>query len=293
MAVHQPSRLSPEEKIGVVVAIVLHAGLVAWLALAPSRSTFQTPPERMTVSLSDEIAPEATSPEPLAQAAPETAPTLGEAAPEPEPLPVVTPPEPQPRVVASPLPRPAPPVARPSPRPVAKPVAKPSAKPAAKPVAKAPAKPAAATDTRTRRRPDAPAGASRVGNDFLKGIPGGETRGATAQTPSAARVGPQVAASLRQAVARQLKPRWVAPQGAEADQLVTLVRFSLNRDGTLAGRPSVVSQSGVTDANRAQQARHAEQAIRAVQLAQPFDLPDEFYAQWKTVTSRFDRKLSQ
>ena len=282
MAVHRPSRLSPEEKIGVVVAIALHAGLVAWLALAPSRSTFQAPPERMTVSLSDEIAPEATSPEPMAQAAPETAPTLGEAAPEPEPLPVVTPPEPAPRVVASPLPRPAPPVA--------KPTARPSAKPSAKPAPKPPAK--AATDARTRRRPDAPAGASRVGSDFLKGIPGGETRGA-AQNPPAARVGPQVAASLRQAVARQLKPRWIAPQGAEADQLVTLVRFSLNRDGTLAGRPSVVSQSGVTDANRAQQARHAEQAIRAVQLAQPFDLPDEFYAQWKTVTSRFDRKLSQ
>ena len=292
MAVHQPSRLSPEEKIGVVVAIALHAGLVAWLALAPSRSTFQPPPERMTVSLSEEVAPEATSPEPLAQAAPETAPTLGEAAAEPEPLPEVVPPEAAPRVVASPLPRAAPPVARPVLRPVAKPAARPSAKPSAKPAAKPPAKASAPADTRTRRRPDAPAGASRVGSDFLKGIPGGETRGA-AQNPPAARVGPQVAASLRQAVARQLKPRWIAPQGAEADQLVTLVRFSLNRDGTLAGRPSVVSQSGVTDANRAQQARHAEQAIRAVQLAQPFDLPDEFYAQWKTVTSRFDRKLSQ
>ena len=73
MAVHHPSRLSREEQIGVVVAIALHAGLVAWLALAPSRSTFKPPPERMTVSLSEEVAPEATSPEPLAQAAPETA----------------------------------------------------------------------------------------------------------------------------------------------------------------------------------------------------------------------------
>ena len=289
-------RLSREEKIGVVVAIALHIGLVAWLALAPARSTFKPPPERMTVSLSDEVAPEATSPEPMAQAAPETAPTLGEAAPVPEPLPeVVTPPEPQPRVIPSPLPKPAPPVAKPLPKPVAKPSPRPAppiAKPTAKPAAKPPAKAATATDNRTRRRPDAPAGASRVGSDFLKGIPGGEARGA-AQNAPAAKVGPQVAASLRQAVARQLKPRWVAPQGAEADQLVTLVRFALNRDGSLAGRPAVVSQSGMTDANRAQQARHAEQAIRAVQLAAPFDLPDEFYAQWKTVTSRFDRKLSQ
>ena len=284
MAVHQPSRLSAEEKIGVVVAIALHAGLVAWLALAPSRSTFRPPPERMTVSLSEEIAPEATSPDPMAQAAPETAPTLGEAAAEPEPLPEVVP-EPAPRVVASPLPRPAPPVARPA--------ARPSAKPSAKAAAKPPAKASAPADTRTRRRPDAPAGASRVGNDFLKGIPGGETRGA-AQNPPAARAGPQVAASLAQAISRALKPRWNAPQGAEADQLVTVLAFDLNPDGSLAGRPRVVSQSGVTDANSAQKARHAEQAIRAVQLAAPFDLPEQYYPLWKRVASfRFDRRLSQ
>ena len=284
MAVHQPSRLSAEEKIGVVVAIALHAGLVAWLALAPSRSTFRPPPERMTVSLSEEIAPEATSPDPMAQAAPETAPTLGEAAAEPEPLPEVVA-EPAPRVVASPLPRPAPPVARAA--------ARPSAKPSAKAAAKPPAKASAPADTRTRRRPDAPAGASRVGNDFLKGIPGGETRGA-AQNPPAARAGPQVAASLAQAISRALKPRWNAPQGAEADQLVTVLAFDLNPDGSLAGRPRVVSQSGVTDANSAQKARHAEQAIRAVQLAAPFDLPEQYYPLWKRVASfRFDRRLSQ
>ena len=289
MAVHHPSRLSAEEKIGVVVAIALHAGLVAWLALAPSRSTFQPPPERMTVSLSEEVAPEATSPEPMAQAAPETAPTLGEAVPEPEPLPPeplakVTPPEPAPRVIASPLPRPAPPVARPVPRPVAK--------PSAKPVAKPPAKAAAATDTRTRRRPDTPAGASRVGNDFLKGIPGGEARGA-AQNPPAARAGPQVAASLRQAVARQLQPNWVAPQGAEVELLRTTISWSLNSDGTLSGSPQLASQEGVTDANRAQAKRHVEQAIRAIRLAAPFDLPEQYYGSWKRLRFTFDRNLSR
>jgi hypothetical protein len=55
-----------------------------------------------------------------------------------------------------------------------------------------------------------------------------------------------------------------------------------------------VRQEGITDANRAQAARHAEQAIRAVRLAAPFNLPDEFYPAWKRVTAfRFDRKLSQ
>lgn len=269
--------MSREERIGLALAIAAHVGLVAWLALSPLGKAIQPPPERMTVSFVDEVAPEATSPEPLAQAAPDAAPTLGEAP--PEPLPAVAPPEPAPRVVASPLPRPAPPVA--------KRTARPSAKPSAKPPAPAP------SDTRTRLRRDAPAGASRVGSDFLKGVPGGETRGA-AQNPAAARAGPQVTASLAQAISRALKPRWNAPQGAEADQLVTVLAFDLSPDGSLAGRPKVVTQWGVTDANRAQQARHAEQAIRAVQLAAPFDLPEQYYSLWKHVASfRFDRRLSQ
>ena len=105
MAVHRLERpgMSREERIGLVVAIAAHVGLVAWLALAPTRSTFQPPPDRMTVSLSDEVAPEATSLEPMAQAAPETAPTLGEAVPEPEPRSDVVPPEPAQRVIASPM----------------------------------------------------------------------------------------------------------------------------------------------------------------------------------------------
>jgi len=75
---------------------------------------------------------------------------------------------------------------------------------------------------------------------------------------------------------------------------VTILSWNLNRDGTLAGRPTVVRQEGINDANRAQAGRHAEQAIRAVQLAAPFDLPEEYYDAWKRVASfRFDRKLSQ
>lgn len=272
--------MSREERIGLIVAVAAHIALVAWVALAPSRSTFHPPPERMTVTLSDEVAPEAMAPKPAAQAAPETAPALGESAPVAEALPKIAPPEttllkPLPKVIASPLPR--------APSPLVKSTARPSAKPAV----------SVAGDTRARRRPDAPTGASRVGSDFLKGVPGGEARDAS-QTPPAPRVGPQVAASLSQAISRQLKPRWNAPQGAEADQLITVLAFDLNPDGSLAGRPKVVSQTGVTDANRAQQARHAEQAIRAVQLAAPYDLPAQYYSLWKHVASfRFDRRLSQ
>jgi periplasmic protein TonB len=54
-----------------------------------------------------------------------------------------------------------------------------------------------------------------------------------------------------------------------------------------------VRQTGVTDANRAQLQRHREQAVRAVRLAAPFDLPEEYYAGWQVVTSTFDKRLSQ
>ena len=100
--------------------------------------------------------------------------------------------------------------------------------------------------------------------------------------------------ALSGAITRQLKPHWSPPDGADADQLVTILSFNLNPDGSLAGRPTVVRQTGITAANRAQAQRHAEQAIRAVQLASPFNLPSEYYDAWKRVSSfRFDLRLSQ
>ncbi|QYU66609.1 hypothetical protein J4558_16725 [Leptolyngbya sp. 15MV] len=75
---------------------------------------------------------------------------------------------------------------------------------------------------------------------------------------------------------------------------MTVLRFRLNENGTLAGRPTLVRQTGVNDTNRAQAGRHAEQAIRAVQLAAPFDLPPEYYEAWRNVTAfSFDWRLSQ
>ena len=101
-------------------------------------------------------------------------------------------------------------------------------------------------------------------------------------------------AALSGAISRQLKPHWIAPQGAEAEQLVTVLTFSLNRDGSLAGTPQLVRQTGITDAIRPQEPRHVEQAISAVQLAAPFNLPPEHYDAWKRVSSfRFDKRLSQ
>jgi hypothetical protein len=145
----------------------------------------------------------------------------------------------------------------------------------------------------TPAKPETRPGGTRVGADFLKGVPAAQSNG-PAHNPPAAAIGPAVQSALSGAITRQLKPRWVAPQGADAEKLVTILSWNLNRDGTLAGAPRVIRQDGITDANRPQAARHAEQAIRAVELAAPFELPDEYYDAWKRVASfRFDKRLSQ
>ncbi|MGV3513120.1 MAG: hypothetical protein ACO1OX_14060 [Novosphingobium sp.] len=303
--------LSKQEGAGLAIAALAHAGLLGFLMLSPPGKSIKPPPQRMEVTFSDEIADQSTSPDPMAEAAPDVAPELGEPAPEPVaqpqplpdlPKPVPAPPQPQPKPVPVP-PKPAP---KPQPKPVppkpapprpappkpapAKPAPPKSAPAKPTPSRAAPAKPG---DESPRRRPDAPSGGSRIGSDFLKGVPG-STRPGTAKSPSAAVAGPEVKASLSSAVARQVKAHWAGPQGVDIDKLVTVLAWDLNPDGSLAGRPRVVSQTGITPANEAQAKRHAELAIRAVQLAAPFDLPSEYYANWKRISAfRFDKRLSQ
>jgi outer membrane biosynthesis protein TonB len=141
--------------------------------------------------------------------------------------------------------------------------------------------------------PPAKAGASRFAEAFGPGTPG--AAGSTTTGAPAATIGPQQISALNAAIGRQLKPHWrgKAPEGAEAELLATRVRFRLNRDGSLAGEPQVLATTGQTEANQPQVARHQEQAVRAVKLAAPFDLPEPLYDGWKVVTTNFDRKLSQ
>lgn len=130
-----------------------------------------------------------------------------------------------------------------------------------------------------------------MGDNFLEGS-GDSTRTEETRTP-ASQIGASAKASLFQAVARQLRPRWRPVDGADREKLVSKVRFRLNPDGSLAGSPVLLGQSGITDANRPQASRHGENAIRAVQLAAPFDLPAEYYEAWKVVTVDFDWRLTQ
>lgn len=255
------AHLTREERIGVVIAAAAHVALVAALVWQVRDDPTPLPtPERMTVSLADEVALQSTSPDPSAQEQAAVAPVLA-----PEPEPVVEPESEPVRPVTKPSPAPRPTAApRPTPKPTARPTPRPS--------------------------PTKPAGGSRLGNDFLQGV-GGSERSDSKGTPAAA-FGAAEQASLQQAINRQLKPHWSAPQGVDAEKLVTILAWELNENGSLKGRPRVVSQSGITDSNRPQAALHAERAIRAVQLAAPFDLPEEFYDKWKRIREwRFDRRL--
>ena len=80
--------------------------------------------------------------------------------------------------------------------------------------------------------------------------------GAASATP-VPRVSPALAASLAQAISREIKPHWKAPQGSDADHLVTVLAWELNPDGSLKAKPIVVSQSGITDRNSTLAATHA------------------------------------
>ena len=269
------SNLNREERIGLGIAAGAHAALAVALIVAANKQPAQVPvPERMTVSLADEVSLESTAPDPSAQPQAAVAPVLApEPAPEPEPVS-----EPERQVERT--------VTPPQPRPSVAPRATPTPQPRAtqQPRREQP-RPQPTTQPRTER-----SGGSRLGSDFLEGSSAGE-RSESRGTP-AATFGAAERASLSQAINRQLKPHWNAPQGVDAELLVTVLTWELNPDGSLSGRPRVVSQSGINDSNRPQAALHAERAIRAVQLAAPFDLPDQFYDKWKLVREwRFDRKL--
>ncbi|PKB19085.1 cell division and transport-associated protein TolA [Novosphingobium kunmingense] len=247
--------LAREERIGLGLALAAHAGLFAWLAVNPPATAPAPAPERMTVTLSDDVGLTSTAPQPAPAPAPDEAPMPGDQLPPPMPLAV---PQPAPAPVQRAVPAPA----RPA------------------PIKAAPAK--ALPPTKSAPAPARQAGGSRIGDDFLKGVSGAQGQNRAPATPAAA-AGPQVRSALSAAILRQIKPKWQGrvPQGVDTEKLVSVIAIELNPDGTLNGTPRLLSQDGINDANRAQARRHAEEAIRAVQLAAPFSLPSELYEAWK------------
>ncbi len=274
-----------EDRLGLTVALVAHIALAALFLVQGEERAALVTPERMVVSLADEVSLESTAPDPSAEPAASYAPALADV---PAP-PVAAAADPAERTVPREVPQPAP-VAAPRPEPTRQPRTEtPRPRPAAaRPSSSAPTPaPAPAVAASAPTTPRERTGGSRIGADFLEGRSNSEGR---AGSPATA-FGASEAASLNSAIARQLKPHWQAPSGVDADQLVTIVRFRLERNGSLQGAPSCVSQTGVTPSNTPQKDLHCERAIRAVRTAAPFNLPDQFYEHWRLVNSRFDRRL--
>lgn len=279
-----------EEKIGLATAVVLHGALVAVLLSQAVRSEISVFPERMTVSLATEVGLEAASPDPVAESRAAIAPTLADSpAPAPEPAPAPPeraerapppPPRPQPTRAARPAPAPTEPApARDRSRPDRTPAPAASRAPAPRPSA-------SPAPTRTAER----SGGSRIGDDFLEGR--GSSTSTTETRAPAARFGSAERAALSSAITRQLRPHWTAPSGLEAELLVSTVSWDLSPDGTLRGTPRCrTDPASITDSNRPQAGLHCERAIRAVQRAAPFNLPEQFYDRWKALEWQFDRRL--
>jgi hypothetical protein len=261
VAVTQPDRqrMSSEDRLGYVIAIAAHGALVLLLLVQPAAPLPAPESRPMTVSLVEEVGRQSVAPVPVPESRAAIAPTLAET-----PAPIVE-----------------------------QRTERPTSAIASERRAASAERSARVTPTPPRpERAASPAGGSRIGRDFLAGA-GASSRTNETRAPGT-RAGAQATASIVQAITRQIKPHWSAPSGVDSERLVTILAFDLNRDGSLRGRPRVVSQSGVTDANAPQKALHGERAIRAVQLAAPFDLPVEYYDDWKTITgARFDRNLSQ
>lgn len=267
--------LRNEEKIGLGAAVLLHGALVGVLALQTMRSEVPVFPERINVSLATEVGLEAAAPDPVPESRAAIAPTLSD---NPAPAPEAAKPEPAPRVQPAP-PKPPARTATQQPAP---------ARDRSRPD-RTPPKQAATTPPKQTTAPKA-GGGSRIGDDFLPGK--GSSTTTTETRAPAAKFGAQEAADLRSAISRQIKRNWNAPNGVEAELLVSVVRWQLNPDGTLKGRPTCkTTPSSITESNRPQASLHCERAIRAVQLAAPFKLPEQFYSRWDDLEWQFDRRL--
>jgi colicin import membrane protein len=106
----------------------------------------------------------------------------------------------------------------------------------------------------------------------------------TASLGTASANAPELSQNEVDALRAQLMGCWNPPVGvADAKNLIVVVRFALNRDGSVSGEPSVVNHD-----NNALFQVAAESATRAVRRCQPFRLPAAKYEAWRDVEVKFD-----
>ena len=251
-----------DESLGLALALVAHAGLISWLVWQRAPAPLP-PPERMTVTISDDLGPVSTAPQVQPEeAAPDKGQVIGEAPPPPAPLTKPEPAQPQPQLRSA-VPQPA----------------KPAAKAAPVPAPRQPARPATKS------------GATAFDNAFASGVPGGPANG-KAKTPPAAQASAQQVSAWTSLIGSRVRGPWnsCSVSGLDIQNLRAVVRFTLNRDGSVLAisDPEV---SGITPANQPQVRPFRDCAVRAIKLAAPFPgLPSEFYDSWKLRKLTFSKR---
>lgn len=261
---------------GFAIAAVAHVVIIGLLSVqwTAGERRFDNPP--MEVDLIAETAVQSTAPV-ISETLP--AARLGEednvdiAAPEPMPAP--------------PLPEP---VVRPTPAPTPKQVARPKAQPKQTPPAAAKAQPKAAPKAPPARdRPARPTG--RL-DGIAEGLSKSQPKSPASKGAPAAATAAEVRRSIDVAIDGKILPYWRrnVPSGVDIDQLRVVLRIQLGRDGRVTNVSQVGELTGKTDSNAPQQKLFVERAERSIRQASPFDLPEEFYDQWRVWDVTFRTK---
>lgn len=120
-------------------------------------------------------------------------------------------------------------------------------------------------------------------NDFAKSI--------EEAIPEGAKLDARTMATLAQAIRDRIYRCWdPGAGGPDARNIKTLLRVRVQRDGTIIGRPEVLSQSGIGGGNAAYGRVARDAAIRAVMnpACSLAGLPPELYDGWKDFELNFD-----
>ncbi len=255
------------EAQGTAAALLLHALLVVALttSLAKAPNVPEPPPVQVEFVDSDEVALTAAAPTPA------TPPPAAQAPVPSEPLPAEAQPAPPLEQVAPPPPPLPSPVVRPAPAPVARPMPARPSPPAARPQ---PARPAPA-----QTRP-APPRQSRIGDDFLRGVPSDRDLGPREASEGAATFSAAAKASVDSAIKRQIQPCAArqATLGPGADRIRVTVNLRLDRSGRLSRPPALVRTSGVDEDNAKFEDLAYDQAVAVFRACSPLRLPEELYS---------------
>jgi outer membrane biosynthesis protein TonB len=291
-----PRERSDKLWIAIGLSLLAHIVLFTILSLLPP-SPPPPPVVPMDVTIADDVGLKAGAPNTTVDPAESKAPDIGNPEDSAPPAPAEekadpAPPKPQPE--AAPPPKPAP-VAKPEPKKPAPPAPKAAPKALPKPAVAAPAKPAPTPGKGTGSSAKNPKPKARGLNFDSKYFDGASTNPSPAvgKAPKAAVMSQQAAMDIGAKIKQQVQPcanRQVKP-GPGAERIQVAVRLKINRDGSLAARPTIGDVTGVDDENARYVQRVKDSAIATFMGCQPLrGLPPELYEVpngWSNFTLRY------